>query len=109
MITHRGLINYLVWSARAYHADQGRGVLAHTSVAFDLSVTSLLTPLIAGQCVILLKQHPGIDELKEVIETETDLSYVKLTPAHLKALNETLNTQKAWRTRALVVGGEALQ
>jgi amino acid adenylation domain-containing protein len=109
MITHRGLINYLVWSGQYYHADQGRGSLVHTSAAFDLTITSLLTPLIAGQCVILLEQAPGIDKLREAIEMEVDLSYVKLTPAHLKGLNETLDTQKSWGTRALVVGGEALR
>jgi amino acid adenylation domain-containing protein len=108
LVTHRGLTNYVTWSAQAYGASAGRGTLVHTSVGFDLTLTSLVTPLAVGQRIVLLEQEPGIEILRAGLEKETGLSYLKLTPAHLRGLGEVLDAERARRTHALVVGGEAL-
>jgi amino acid adenylation domain-containing protein len=107
-VTHRGLTNYVVWSARAYEARDGRGTLVHTSVAFDLTLTSLLTPLTVGQRVVLLEGEAGIEPLFAGLAVEHELSYLKLTPAHLRGLSEVGAGARAGGPRALVVGGEAL-
>jgi non-ribosomal peptide synthetase component F len=40
MIPHRGLVNYLQWCVRAYDVTGGSGAPVHSSIGFDLTVTS---------------------------------------------------------------------
>ena len=108
MITHRGLTNYLQWAVEAYEVASGCGAPVHSSISFDLTVTSLLTPLLVGRSVFLLPD--GVESLAEALLQRTNYSLLKITPAHLRALAELLPPdQIADRVRALVIGGEALQ
>jgi len=108
-VEHRGLTNYLCWGLEAYAVAQGQGSLLHSSLASDLTVTSLFAPLLAGQRLVLLPETQGLDALGEALCQSQDLSLVKVTPAHLLLLAEQLATRNvAGRTRALVIGGEAL-
>jgi len=52
-ITHRSASALVEWAARAFDAGELSGVLAATSVCFDLSVFELLVPLALGGRVIL--------------------------------------------------------
>lgn len=107
MITHRGLTNYLQWAVEAYDVANGCGAPVHSSISFDLTVTSLFTPLMVGRSVFLLPD--GIESLADALLQRTNYSLVKITPAHLRALAEILPPdQIAGRVRALVIGGEAL-
>ena len=107
MITHRGLTNYLQWAVEAYDVANGCGAPVHSSISFDLTVTSLFTPLVVGRSVFLLPD--GIESLADALLQRTNYSLVKITPAHLRALAEVLPPdQIAGRVRALVIGGEAL-
>jgi len=107
MITHRGLANYLMWAVEAYDVRSGIGVPMHSSISFDLTITSLFTPLLAGRSVFLVPD--GIEALAEALLRRTNYSLVKITPAHLRALAEILPPgEVAGRARALVIGGEAL-
>ncbi|MCE9567896.1 MAG: amino acid adenylation domain-containing protein [Planctomycetes bacterium] len=109
MVHHRGLVNYLTWAARAYNADEGTGSLVHSPLSFDLTVTSLLVPLIVGKPVHLLPDDAGVDALLDALTRHRDLTLLKLTPAHLSILSRTLDPrQAAGLARVLVVGGEAL-
>ena len=107
MITHGGLTNYLQWAVEAYDVANGCGAPVHSSISFDLTVTSLFTPLLVGRTVFLLPD--GIESLADALLQRTNYSLVKITPAHLRALAEILPPdQIAGRVRALVIGGEAL-
>ena len=112
MIPHRGVVNYLSWAVDAYHVEAGCGAPVHTSLAFDLTLTSLLAPWLAGRCALLVPEAEGVAALGSVLTgpmpAETGFSLVKLTPAHLQLLAEQPGAVAAGRTRALVVGGEAL-
>jgi amino acid adenylation domain-containing protein len=109
MIHHRGLANYLAWATRAYAVYQGEGAPVHSSIAFDLTVTSLLAPLVAGRRVDLLDEDLGVDQLTAAFRDPRDYSLVKITPAHLRALGDQLGPADApGRTRAFVIGGEQL-
>ena len=108
-IEHRGLTNYLCWCLKAYAVEQGEGSLLHSSLASDMTITSLFAPLLAGQCLTILPEEQGLDALGEALCRSQDLSLVKLTPAHLLLLAEQLATRDvSRRTRALIIGGEAL-
>ncbi|KYG06012.1 hypothetical protein BE21_37340, partial [Sorangium cellulosum] len=107
MIPHRGLVNYLAWCTDAYRVAEGRGALVHSSLGFDLTVTGLFSPLLAGGRVVLVADTE--EALVEALRREEGLSVVKLTPAHLTLLGHLLPAgEAAGRTGALVIGGEAL-
>ena len=109
MVTHGGLLNYLCWARETYPLADGHGTLFHSSLAFDLTVTSVLGPLVAGAAIRIVSGRDGIDELAQAFRSSEDLGFVKATPSHLHALDTALaKNELAGRTRALVVGGEAL-
>ena len=109
MVTHGGLANYLCWARHAYPLGEGSGTLFHSSIAFDLTVTSVLLPLVAGCAIHVVADRDGIDDLTQAFRSSRDLDFVKATPAHLRALAGALPAADlAGRARAFVVGGEAL-
>jgi amino acid adenylation domain-containing protein len=109
MITHQGLVNYLSWCTNAYNAAEGKGAPVHSPLGFDLTVTSLFSPLLVGRSVTLLPEGPGIEMLGTAIRDGSDFSLIKLTPAHLDALEAYLPREEVGdKTRALIIGGEAL-
>ncbi|MFL6253472.1 MAG: non-ribosomal peptide synthetase [Pyrinomonadaceae bacterium] len=109
MVTHRGLTNYLAWATKAYvREDAGSGAPVHSAIGFDLTVTSLYCPLLAGQPVELIAEEEGIEGLSAAMR-RNDFSLVKITPSHLEVLNQWLSAEEAdTAARALVIGGEAL-
>jgi amino acid adenylation domain-containing protein/non-ribosomal peptide synthase protein (TIGR01720 family) len=109
MIVHQGLVNYLVWCTKAYQVDEGSGAPVHLSIGFDASITSLFSPLLAGQRLWLLPEKQEIEALSEALVSERDWSFVKLTPAHLEILNTLLPQEKLkGLPHFLILGGEAL-
>ena len=109
MITHRGVVNYLSWCRREYRMTEGRGAPVHSSLGFDLTVTSLFAPLLSGRGVVLVPDGEGVESLQSVLDAGGGFSLIKITPAHLSLLAELLPPSKAAQlTRALVIGGEAL-
>lgn len=108
MVPHRALVNYVWWAVREYDVMHGNGAPLHSSVAFDLTITSLFCPLLAGRTVTLPLERGGIEALSEALDGK-DLSLIKVTPTHLRALNNLLPEDSlSGRTRVLVIGGEAL-
>ncbi|MBO0806799.1 MAG: amino acid adenylation domain-containing protein [Actinobacteria bacterium] len=109
LVTHGGLLNYLCWAAQAYQVPGGAGAPLFTSTAFDLAVTALYVPLLAGQPVHLAP--PGLDlaDLGSWLAGAAGgrYSFVKLTPSHLELLCQQLTSeQAAGLATHLVVGGE---
>ncbi|AFK56333.1 non-ribosomal peptide synthetase [Tistrella mobilis] len=117
MIPHRGAVNYLRYGAAAYMdadtAEPGRaagaGAPVNTALGFDATITSLFLPLVTGRAVHLLPETDEIEALAALLSGSHDFSLVKLTPAHVEALNH-LNPAGAYagQARALIIGGEAL-
>jgi amino acid adenylation domain-containing protein len=52
-LPHRGAVNLVRWALGAFPAETLSGVLATTSICFDLSVFEIFTPLAAGGTVLL--------------------------------------------------------
>ena len=110
MIPHRGVINYLLWSRESYRADEGRGSIAHSPLGFDLTVTSLWTPLAAGQTVRLAEEGEGVESLKRELKDGSDYTLLKLTPSHLEMLRwEMRGEPLEGKARVMVIGGEELR
>ncbi len=109
LIDHRGVVNYLIWCERAYPIAVGQGSPVHSSISFDLTVTSLFTPLLVGRQAHLLPEDFGVDQLSAALRNGTDYSLVKITPTHLSLLSQQLSPREAWgRTHAFIIGGENL-
>ncbi|MFJ9743429.1 amino acid adenylation domain-containing protein, partial [Streptomyces sp. NPDC101166] len=107
-VTHGGLANYVSWAADAYGMGEGGGAPLHSSLAFDLTVTSVLVPLVSGSAVVV-SGPGGAEGLAELIKTSDAFGLVKAVPAHLPLLAEMLTSgQAAASARTWVVGGEAL-
>ncbi len=108
MIRQRGLVNYLRWCTQAYNVAAGIGAPVHSSISFDLTVTSLWAPLVAGRTAFLVPDD-GIEALAQVLRSRRNFSLVKCTPAHLGALRLELGDDDvADMCRLFVIGGEAL-
>src|SRR5262249_14558358 len=108
LITHGGLHNYLCWALQRYPLAEGTGAPVHSPLSFDLTVTSLFTPLLSGKWVRLVPEADGVDGLVEALQSGERFSLVKLTPAHLEVLAQQLSGEVGQCSCALVIGGEAL-
>lgn len=109
LIPHRGLVNYLNWCTQAYAVEQGVGAIVHSSLAFDLTITGLFSPLLTGRQVELLPDELSIETLSLALSNSSNLSLVKLTPAQLRLLSQQLPPSAAvGRTRSFIIGGENL-
>jgi amino acid adenylation domain-containing protein len=109
MVPHRGLVNYLTWCVRAYGAEAGTGAPVCSSISFDLTITSLFSPLLAGRAVEIFPPCRDVELLREAFRTPRDYSLIKITPAHLELLSKQISADEApGRTRAFIIGGENL-
>ncbi|MER7490887.1 condensation domain-containing protein, partial [Streptomyces sp. NPDC126497] len=104
VISHRSAVGYLRWCGEEYEGLRGVAGL-HSSVAFDLTVTSLLGPLLVGGCVRVVGLSEGV-EVREALSGEWGCTFLKVTPSHLALLGEL--GQGRGLSGDLVVGGEAL-
>jgi amino acid adenylation domain-containing protein len=109
MILHAGLVNYLLWAIETYAVEANASVPVHSSIAFDLTVTSLYPALLAGGQVELLTEDVGAQNLLAALRRRKNFSLVKITPAHLDVLTQQLRPEElAGLTKAFVIGGENL-
>src|SRR5688572_30420827 len=107
-ITHGGLSHYLGWALEAYEVSAGERSAVHSSVGFDLTVTSLWLPLCAGGVVELAEEvDDGVSALAGVLSETGGVELLKLTPSHALGLSEVVS-EPLWKVKTLVVGGEAL-
>ena len=106
-VTQMGLAVYLHWAASVY-ADEGPICMPlFTSLAFDLTVTSLLLPLISGGCVVVYESAAtAVDDALFRAVDDDRVDTIKLTPSHLRLLRR-LDLHRS-RVRNLIVGGEQL-
>ena len=110
MATHQGVVNYLNWSAKLYlaKADGGTSYI-HTSLAFDLTVTSLFSPILVGNRVHLVSPRLGINGLGQCLSDKATHRLIKITPAHLELLGQQLPIlESTIKNTTFVVGGEKL-
>src|SRR5215813_10406743 len=64
VVTHRGLANYLaMWVRSAYPIINGRGSVVSSSIAFDLTVTGIFGPLLAGREIWLVPEDHEMEGL----------------------------------------------
>jgi amino acid adenylation domain-containing protein len=105
VIEHRNLVNYIWWAARVYSSGERLAWPLFSSLAFDLTVTTLFTPLITGGRIVVYRGDPGLQSmvvLKVIDDNAVDI--MKLTPAHLAIIRD--RNPETTRLRKFIVGGE---
>jgi natural product biosynthesis luciferase-like monooxygenase protein/amino acid adenylation domain-containing protein len=109
MIAHSALVNYTWWANRFYVKNEQATFPLYSSISFDLTITSIFTPLIAGNTIVIYGEDNNSSLIEKVIaENESDI--VKLTPSHLKIIrdSETLQLLTKSKVKKFIVGGEEL-
>lgn len=106
-VTHGALADYVAWASRTYDRGEALSWAWFTSQAYDLTVTSIFTPLVTGGCCLVYPEAPDGTRIP-VLDVFADgrAEAVKLTPSHLALLGSLDLTQ--CRTRRLILGGENL-
>ncbi len=107
-VTHDGLAGYIGWAADFYLRGRPLGFAFFSSLAFDLTVTSLYAPLVSGGHIVVYPEsdNPHDITIRRVAE-DNRADIIKLTPAHLSLLQ--VMDLSASRIKTLVVGGEDLK
>ncbi|ATV24336.1 hypothetical protein CS547_17015 [Bacillus velezensis] len=102
-VTRGNLDHYLSYADQEYQKEACTTVLI-TSLSFDLSVTSLFLPLISGGS-LLLKGGDAEERLRAAFK-DNRVTFLKLTPSHLKMLETYADGVDVPNLETLIVGGE---
>src|SRR4029434_11230257 len=103
---HASLVNYIWWASETYLRGRQQAFSLYSSLAFDLTVTSIYTPLISGNKVIAQARRSKDAPLEEIL-SGGEVRALKLTPSHLSLIKERDNRLSA--VKCLIVGGEAFE
>lgn len=106
MIEHRGLSNYVWWAKKEYFGDEKGAMALYSSISFDLTVTSIFTPLISGNKVVIYSNDESEYVLFKILR-ENKVTVLKLTPAHLSLIKDMDNSSS--NIKRLIIGGEDLK
>ena len=106
MVSHKNLSNYIVWANKNYICGEKIKFPLYTSISFDLTITSIFTPLVSGNTIYVYCGGSS-DILIEKILEDNLVDIIKLTPSHLKIM-QVRNNRKS-KVARLIVGGENLE
>jgi amino acid adenylation domain-containing protein/non-ribosomal peptide synthase protein (TIGR01720 family) len=108
-VSQRSLVNYVCSAAIYYVKGESVNFALHTSISFDLTITSVFTPLITGNAIVVYADS-DTDLLIEKVIRDDQVGIVKLTPSHLKLIKKcnSLHNGKS-RIKRFIVGGEKLE
>lgn len=100
-ITHNNVVNYISWAIKNYTLEEKTIFALFTSLSFDLTVTSIFTPLLSGNQIEVYKKGTI-----QIVINDKIANVIKLTPTHLKIVNEMKFSNST--VKKLIVGGESL-
>ncbi len=108
LIEHQSLVNYIWWAKKMYVSDINEIFALFTSFAFDLTVTSIFTPLISGGSIAIYN-NDGKDHVLRRILNENRVTVLKLTPAQLSLMQKFDELTNNTSIKRMIVGGEELK
>jgi len=109
MISHRAIVNRLLWMQEAFPLTPADAVLQKTPYSFDASVWELFSPLLAGARLVMAQ--PGAhrdpaDLAREIIAQ--DVTVLQLVPSMLGPFLDEEETGKCRSLARVFCGGEVL-
>lgn len=108
MIENHSLVNYIDWCKKYYFNSKfdNCNFGLFTSPSFDLTITSIFLPLVCGgRLKVYNDELDALTILEDYLNS--NLSCIKLTPAHINLLSET--NIKDIHLEMAIVGGEELK
>ncbi|MED1910401.1 non-ribosomal peptide synthetase [Brevibacillus laterosporus] len=105
MITHQGLVNYIWWATKVYVQNETVHFPLYSSISFDLTVTSIYTPLISGNTIYIYRGEDKVQVIQDIL-ADNKVGIMKLTPTHLKLIEEFDGSNS--NIKRFIVGGENL-
>ncbi|KZN40568.1 hypothetical protein N474_01085 [Pseudoalteromonas luteoviolacea CPMOR-2] len=105
LVHHQGVVNYISWASKTYLLGEQDAMAFYSSPAFDLTVTSIFSPLICGAKVVVYGAVENGFVLFDILK-DNQCTVLKLTPAHLNLI-KTMTLQDS-KIHSLILGGEAL-
>ncbi len=101
-IEHRNAVTLLHWAREVYSKDELSGVLATTSICFDISIFEIFAPLSCGGKIILVEN--ALELL--TLDSAEDVTLVDTVPS---AMAEVLRVRKLpQNVRTLNLAGESI-
>ena len=104
-ICHKSLSNYIIWAIKQYVNNEETNFPLFSSVAFDLTVTSIYTPLCSGNSIYIYQNNNAELLLKEIIE-DNKVQIIKLTPGYFTLMQD-LNLSNSIVCK-FILGGDIL-
>jgi len=81
-LEHRNTVALIDWARNVFHSDELAGVLASTSICFDLSVFEMFVPLCCGGTVILAENALALPDLP----TRDEVTLINTVPSAIREL-----------------------
>ncbi len=105
MIDHAALYNYISWGSEYYVDEKPSNFGLFTSIAFDLTMTSIFTPLATGNSIVIFGKDDPYKLLEKVL-TDQRIQIIKLTPSHLSIIEGIIKKEESYSVHKFIVGGE---
>ncbi|PYP93108.1 MAG: hypothetical protein DMG65_01930 [Candidatus Angelobacter sp. Gp1-AA117] len=106
MLTHRSIASFIEWARNTFSEEEFSGVLATTSICFDLSIFELWATLSCGGTVILAE---NILQWCDSYDSRKEQPQVKLINTVPSAMEQLLQRRLPASVSAVNLAGEALQ
>ena len=105
LLSQSNVSDYINWAIQYYFNDYKEQVYfsMFTSISVDLTVTSIFTPLLSGNTIVI---YPNDIESIYKIFSDGYTNIVKMTPSHMKMLAG--YDFKNSKVKKIIVGGEQL-
>ncbi len=109
MVSHRAVVNRLLWLHRLEPLGPDDRVLLKTPYSFDVSVWEMFGPLLAGACLVLVRPGGQQDtaHLAEVM-AETGVTVVHFVASMLSVVLEEPGFERCRTLRLILNSGETL-
>lgn len=110
MIENKNLMHFISWFKSIIPVSEKKGSLIHSPIVFDMPIPTLFYPLITGNYIHIISQDHDPEALIEALKKNDTYSFIKLTPSHLKLLENRCDiTTLENRTNCLIIAGEELK
>lgn len=108
MISHAALMNYISWASEKYVGNDTTVFPLYSSISFDLTITSIFTPLVTGNTIVVYEDDDSVTLIEKVLK-DNQADIIKLTPSHLRIINDNglLEKYKS-KLKKMIIGGEDL-
>lgn len=111
VVSHGALMSYLSWANDYYALVEPVIMPLHTSIGFDMTVTSLFLPLVNGGSIKVFSETGHSEQAGALalfsVMADNEVNTIKLTPSHLALMTDSVDPGTS--IRQLIVGGEDLK